>query len=334
MVLAARTHNVAAQPTTVGKRWAMFGEEFLLGLTRLDAHVAGYAARGLKGAVGTQLDQMTLFANDAAKAVELDARILAHLGIPHGLSAVGQVYPRSLDFDTLSALVSLASGPSSFAKTLRLMAGHELAGEGFLPGQVGSSAMPHKMNSRSCERLNGFHVILRGYLTMAADLAGEQWNEGDVSCSVVRRVMLPDAFFAMDGLLETFLTILGQMELNTAVIAHEARHYLPFLLTTTFLMEAVKAGVGRETAHKLVKEHAVAAARALRAGEAGRNDLVERLAGDTRLCLPREKLDAILATASAQTGMAGAQVDAFAVRAGEWAARFPEAAAMKPGRML
>lgn len=334
VVLAARTHNVAAQPTTVGKRWAMFGEEFLLGLTRLDAHVAGYAARGLKGAVGTQLDQMTLFANDAAKAVELDARILAHLGIPHGLSAVGQVYPRSLDFDTLSALVSLASGPSSFAKTLRLMAGHELAGEGFLPGQVGSSAMPHKMNSRSCERLNGFHVILRGYLTMAADLAGEQWNEGDVSCSVVRRVMLPDAFFAMDGLLETFLTILGQMELNTAVIAHEARHYLPFLLTTTFLMEAVKAGVGRETAHKLVKEHAVAAARALRAGEAGRNDLVERLAGDTRLCLPREKLDAILATASAQTGMAGAQVDAFAVRAGEWAARFPEAAAMKPGRML
>jgi adenylosuccinate lyase len=80
--------------------------------------------------------------------------------------------------------------------------------EGFAKGQVGSSAMPHKMNSRSCERINGFHVILKGYLTMAAGLAGDQWNEGDVSCSVVRRVMLPDAFFAIDGLLETFLTVL------------------------------------------------------------------------------------------------------------------------------
>ncbi|MDR3227942.1 MAG: adenylosuccinate lyase [Puniceicoccales bacterium] len=334
IVLAARTHNVAAQPTTAGKRLAMFGEEFLLGLARLDAHAENYAARGLKGAVGTQLDQMTLFNGDAAKAAALDTRILAHLGIPRGLGAVGQVYPRSLDFDTLSALVSLASGPASFAKTLRLMAGHELASEGFLPGQVGSSAMPHKMNSRSCERLCGFHVLLRGYLAMAADLAGDQWNEGDVSCSVVRRVMLPDAFYAADGLLETFLTILSQMEFNTAVIAREARHYLPFLLTTTFLMEAVKAGAGRETAHEIIKEHAIAAARDLRSGKTERNDLVERLAGDVRLKLPREKLDALTTSAAAQTGAAAAQTDVFASRANEWLRRFPAAAAIKPGRML
>jgi adenylosuccinate lyase len=334
VILAARTHNVAAQPTTAGKRLAMFGEELLLGLGRLDAHIAAYAARGLKGAVGTQLDQMTLFAQDTAKVTALDTRILSHLGISHGLVAVGQIYPRSLDFDTVSALVSLASGPSSFAKTLRLMAGHELASEGFLPGQVGSSAMPHKMNSRSCERLNGFHVILRGYLSMAADLAGDQWNEGDVSCSVVRRVMLPDAFYAIDGLLETFLTILNQMELNTAVIAREARHYLPFLLTTTFLMEAVKAGVGRETAHEIIKEHAVSAAKDLRAGKIERNDLIERLAADSRLKLSREKLDSLITAAGTQTGTAGAQVDAFVERAGEWVVRFPESAVVKPGRML
>ena len=334
VVLAARTHNVAAQPTTAGKRWAMFGEEFLHGIERLDAHIAGYAARGLKGAVGTQLDQVTLFGRNAAKAAELDARILAHLGIPHGLGAVGQVYPRSLDFDTVSALVSLASGPSSFAKTLRLMAGHELASEGFLPGQVGSSAMPHKMNSRNCERLNGFHVILRGYLSMAADLSGDQWNEGDVSCSVVRRILLPDSFYAVDGLLETFLTILNQMELNTVVIAREAAHYLPFLLTTTILMEAVKSGVGRETAHEIIKEHAVAAARDLRSGEVERNDLILRLAGDARLGLSREKLESIVASAGGQTGAAGAQVDAFVVRAGEWVSRFPESANVTPGRML
>jgi adenylosuccinate lyase len=312
----------------------MFGEEFLHGLARLDAHLGTYAARGLKGAVGTQLDPLTLFGGDTAKVAELDARVLAHLGIPRALGAVGQVYPRSLDFDTLSALVSLASGPASFAKTLRLMAGHELAGEGFLPGQVGSSAMPHKMNSRSCERLCGFHVLLRGYLAMAADLAGDQWNEGDVSCSVVRRVMLPDAFYAADGLLETFLTILGQMEFNEAVIKREAAHYMPFLLTTTFLMEAVKAGVGRESAHEIIKENAVATARDLRAGTIARNDLLERLAADTRLKLERGKLEAIVATAAAQTGAAAAQTDAFAVQAAQWQTRFPAAAEIKPNRML
>src|SRR4029079_11276526 len=98
----------------------------------------------------------------------------------------------SLDSDVLSGLVQLAAAPSSLAKTIRLMAGHELVTEGFRPGQVGSSAMPHKMSTRSAERINGFRVILRGCASMTAELAGDQWNEGDVSCSVVRRVALPD----------------------------------------------------------------------------------------------------------------------------------------------
>lgn len=161
---------------------------------------------------------------------------------------VGQVYPRSLDFSVVSGLVELTSGCSSFAKTLRLMAGHELATEGFAKGQTGSSAMPHKMNARSCERVNGFHVILKGFLMMISGLAGDQWNEGDVSCSVVRRVVMPDSFYAADGLFETFLTVLNQMGVYEAVVAAELRRYLPFLMTTTILMEAVKRGIGRETA--------------------------------------------------------------------------------------
>ena len=124
------------------------------------------------------------------------SRVAAHLGFDRVLTSVGQVYPRSLDFDVVSALVQLAAGPSSLATTIRLMAGHELVTEGFQAGQVGSSAMPHKMNTRSCERVNGLAVVLRGYLSMVGELAGDQWNEGDVSCSVVRRVALPDAFFA------------------------------------------------------------------------------------------------------------------------------------------
>ena len=170
------------------------------------------------------------------------------------LDSVGQVYPRSLDHDVLSALVQVAAGPSSLATTIRLMAGNELVTEGFKEGQVGSSAMPHKMNSRSCERVNGLTVILRGYASMAAELAGDQWNEGDVSCSVVRRVALPDAFFAIDGLFETFLTVLDEFGAFPAVIEAELRRYLPFLATTKILMAAVRAGVGRETAHEVIKD--------------------------------------------------------------------------------
>lgn len=333
-LLAARTHNVAAQPTTVGKRWAMFGEECLRGVAALDQVLAAFSARGLKGAVGTQLDALTLLGGDRAKVAALESRLLAHLGIPRVLGAVGQVYPRSMDLEAVSALLLAASGPSSLARTLRLMAGHELASEGFLPGQVGSSAMPHKMNARTCERINGLHVVLRGHLAMAASLAGDQWNEGDVSCSVVRRVLLPDACLAADGLAEAFLTVLGQMEVNRGVVAKEAAHYLPFLLTTTLLMEAVKAGAGRESAHEAIKEHAVAVARELRAGTLGRNDLLDRLSADSRLRLTRAAVDGVLARAPELAGAAGDQVDAFAAEAAAWAARVPEAAAVRPGRIL
>ena len=191
LVLTARTHNVPAQLTTFGKRLSMFGEDLLCAIRELNQIIDNYPVRGLKGPVGTQMDMMTLFEGDSDKVAQMESAILEHLGAGSALETVGQVYPRSLDFEVVSVFVRLASGPSSFAKTLRIMAGHELASEGFAKGQVGSSAMPHKMNSRSCERLNGFAVILSGYLTMASGLTGDQWNEGDVSCSVVRRVSYP-----------------------------------------------------------------------------------------------------------------------------------------------
>jgi len=332
--LTARTHNVAAQATTVGKRIAMFGEELLSAFDCLEALLGSYPARGLKGAVGTRLDQITLFGGDAARARALDERILGHLGMPGSWGAVGQVYARSLDFRAVSVLCDLASGPSSFAKTLRLMAGHELASEGFAKGQVGSSAMPHKMNSRSCERINGLHVVLKGYLAMAGGLAGDQWNEGDVSCSVVRRVMLPDAFLAMDGLLETLLTVLNQMAVFEAVVEQELMRYLPFLVTTTVLMEAVKAGAGREAAHEAIKEHAVAVAVDLRNGAVSHNDLMRRLGNDPRLGLTMQALDRVIAQGRVNTGDAVAQVDAFCDRVAGIIARIPGAATYQPGSIL
>jgi adenylosuccinate lyase len=214
------------------------------------------------------------------------------------------------------------------------MAGHELAGEGFKEGQVGSSAMPHKMNSRSCERVNGFQAILNGHVNMTAALAGDQWNEGDVSCSVVRRVALPDAFFAADGQVETFLTILNEMGINRPVIAAELARYLPFLASTTILMESVKRGAGREAAHEAIKVHAVAVAREMREAGLKENDLPRRLGADERIPLDESEINAILKETDRFTGAAQEQGEAIARQIDEIASKYAEASAYEPGDIL
>lgn len=333
LVMAGRSHNVAAQATTLGKRFASAADELLLALARVQELIARYPLRGIKGPMGTSQDMLDLFGGDSAKLVALERIVADHLGFRHTLTSVGQVYPRSLDHEVVSALVQVGAGPSSFAHTVRLMAGHELVTEGFQPGQVGSSAMPHKMNTRSCERVNGLQVVLRGYGSMAAELAGAQWNEGDVFCSVVRRVALPDAFFAIDGLIETFLTVLDEFGAYPAVIAKELDRYLPFLATTKVLMAAVRAGVGRETAHEAIKEHAVAVALAMR--EQGQEpDLLDRLAADDRLPLDRAALDAALADKTAFIGAADAQVSAVVSAVERLIAKFPGGASYSPSPIL
>jgi adenylosuccinate lyase len=334
LVVAGRTHNVAAQATTLGKRFASAAEELLAAYERVEELLARYPLRGVKGPVGTAQDMLDLLGGDAARLAELERRVAAHLGFARVLDSVGQVYPRSLDLDVVAALVHTAAAPSSLATTIRLMAGHELVTEGFRAGQVGSSAMPHKMNPRSCERVNGLAVVLRGYLTMVAELAGNQWNEGDVSDSVVRRVALPDAFFAADGLYQTFLTVLEEFGAYPAVAQRELERYLPFLATSKVLMAAVRAGVGRETAHEAIKEHAVAVALRMREQGAEGNDLLERLGADPRLQLDRRDLDAVVAAPLEFTGAAVAQVQAVAARVEAVARRHPQAAAYRPEPIL
>lgn len=334
LVMAGRSHNVAAQTTTLGKRFATTADELLVAFERVEDLLGRYPLRGIKGPVGTSQDMLDLLGGDTDKLAELEHRIAGHLGFSRAFTSVGQVYPRSLDYDAVTALVQLAAAPSSLAKTIRLMAGHELVTEGFKAGQVGSSAMPHKMNTRSCERVNGLAVILRGYASMVGELAGDQWNEGDVSCSVVRRVALPDAFFAFDGLLETFLTVLDEFGAFPAVVARELDRYLPFLATTKVLMAAVRAGVGREIAHEVIKEHAVASALAMREKGAERNELLDRLAEDERMPLDRAQLDALMADRLSFTGAAAGQVAAVVQRIAEVAERHPAAAAYAPGAIL
>jgi adenylosuccinate lyase len=333
LVMTGRSHNVAAQATTLGKRFASAAEEMLLALTRLRSVIDRYPLRGIKGPMGTAQDMLDLFDGDTSKLADLERRIAEFLDFTEIFTSVGQVYPRSLDHDVVSALVQVGAGPSSLAHTIRLMAGHELVTEGFAPGQVGSSAMPHKMNTRSCERVNGLQVVLRGYGSMAAELAGAQWNEGDVFCSVVRRVALPDAFFAVDGQIETFLTVLDEFGAYPAVIQRELDRYLPFLATTRILIAAVRAGMGREAAHEVIKEHAVAVALAMR--EKGLEpNLLDRLAADSRLPLDRPALDAALADKQAFTGAAGDQVDRVVDAVDDLVGRYPEAAKYTSGAIL
>ncbi len=333
-VMAGRTHNVAAQAVTLGKRFANSGQELLLAFQRVEDLLARYPLRGLKGAVGTQQDQMDLLGGDVSNLDALEHAVAEHLGFEHTLTSVGQVYPRSLDLEVVGALLQAVAGPSSLAVTLRLMAGHELATEGFKPGQVGSSAMPHKMNSRSCERINGFKNILAGYLTMVSGLAGDQWNEGDVSCSVVRRVALPDAFFACDGAFQALLHVLDELGAYPAVIERELRRYLPFLATSKVLMAAVRAGVGREQAHEAIKEHAVSVALAMREQGAEENDLLEQLAGDSRLGLKKSALQELFGRPLEFVGAAQAQTQDFVRQVEAIARRHPEAARYQPDPML
>jgi adenylosuccinate lyase len=280
--MVGRSHNVAAQVTTLGKRFASCAEELLFALDALENLLDRLPFRGLKGPVGTSQDALSAMGN--SKDLEkLEAELAEQFGFDNTWQSVGQIYPRSVDFEVVSRLLQIASAPSSMATTIRLMAGAGLVSEGFKEGQVGSSAMPHKMNSRSSERINGMMVLLRGYNTMAADLAGDQWNEGDVSCSVVRRIVIPDSFYVIDGLLHTFMTILQEFGIFEDEINAELKENLPLIATTKILMECVKAGLGREVAHELIKKHSTKS-----------TDFLAGLAQESRFPFSVEKLKSFI----------------------------------------
>ena len=332
LAITGRSHNVAAQSTTLGKRFASAAEETLHAYSKLNSLISDYPLRGIKGPVGTSQDVLDLFDNDEKKVQKLEQIVAKHLGFENVLTSVGQIYPRSIDFDVISTLFLISAGPSSLATSIRLMAGHDLVTEGFKEGQVGSSAMPHKMNTRSCERVNGLNVVLRGYMNMTSELSGTQWNEGDVSCSVVRRVSLPGSFFALDGLLETILTVLQEFGVFKGAIKAEFEKYLPFLATTKILMAAVKKGVGREVAHEAIKKHAIASALNMREGKP--QDLISRLASEKVLNLTEAELNSLLTEPLSFVGSAQQQVSDIAEKVAVIVKKYPQAASYTPSPIL
>ena len=334
--LTARTHHQAAQPTLLGRRFAMWAEELWVHLVEFEAFIESYPFRGIKGAVGTQFDMVNLLGSNE-KALELEQDIAKMFGFKNILNSTGQVYPRSLDYKLLSHLAALSSACENFAKSMRLMAGYELMTEGFRKGQVGSSVMPHKMNTRSSERICAFSELLKMYADGGSRLSGDQWEEGDVSCSAIRRVLIPDSFYASDGLLETTLTVLNQMGAYPAVISKEVDRYLPFLATTEILGLAVKHGIGREKAHSLIKKHAIAEALRMREEGSDYNDLMDRLCNEPEFKeagITEAMLSDALKEKTHFIGNANTQITAVKMKSNPLLLKYAKEAGYQPGDIL
>ncbi len=335
IILTARTHHQAAQPTLLGRRMAMWAQELLCHLDNYKNMIDNLPLRGIKGPVGTQFDMLTLLGSEE-KVLALEQKVAEHLGFTKVLHAVGQVYPRSLDYALINRLAETTAACENFSTGMRLMAGYELVTEGFREGQVGSSAMPHKMNTRSSERIWGAAQLIKGYQDMASRISGAQWEEGDVSCSIVRRIINSDTFFAADALCETTLTVLNKMGAYPIIINKEVDKYLPFLATTEILTQAIKAGIGRETAHATIKKYALAEALAMRT-EGRTPNIAAQLAEDPvfkEKGITQTDLEKILTDKEHFLGRARQQIQAVQADAQLIFDRYPEAAAYEPGEIL
>jgi adenylosuccinate lyase len=324
VAIVGRSHNVPAQVTTLGKKFATLAEELLFAFEHLNELLIRLPLRGFKGPVGTSQDMKDLI----GEVESLEITVAKSLGFSRTANSAGQISPRSIDLEIVGVLAQIAAPASNLAINIRLLAGFELVSEGFAKEQVGSSAMPHKMNSRSCERINGLAVVLRGYLSMISEISGDQWHEGDVSDSVVRRVALSDAFYALDGIIETTLTVLNEMVVFEANIKRELDRHLPYLATTKVLMAAVKAGAGRESVHEALRE---LSQKALAERRAGREvDLFALISKDSRIPLNENDLEDLLSDPLEFTGDAASQVGRVAGRIEGAIKAIPSATSYRP----
>ena len=302
--LVSRTHNVPAQVTTLGKRFATWAEELIIAIESIQQIRDRLPFRGIKGAVGTQQDLMDVL---GAKAVTLDHEIAQLLGFKKVAESNSQVYPRSYDYQIVAGLVQVSAASTNMTTNIRLMSGHGLVSERFQNEQVGSSAMPHKVNARSSERVNGLGVVLKGFATMISEVSGNQWGEGDVSCSVVRRVALPSAFYAIDAILDTSISIISNLVINEQEINSELVKNLPFLLSSKILMQSVSLGKRREESHKAIKENAIIALKEYQ--RTGENIFFELVAKDDRLGVSRDFLNDLLVNPVRHAGRAPQQCE-------------------------
>jgi adenylosuccinate lyase len=326
--MVARTHNVPAQITTLGRRFSTWAEELLFAYSHLENLLIRLPIRGIKGAIGTSTDINELV-GDSHNEIEKD--LSKAFEFSQILESPAQIYPRSIDFEVVSTLNQIAATPSTIATNIRLMSGFGLVSEHFESGQTGSSAMPHKINPRLSERINSLVQVLKGSLTVISGISGQQWNEGDVSCSAARRVALPDSFYAIDAILDTSISVLNTLHIHSDEIANEVERFLPEIMSSRILILATKAGLGREEAHRRIKEHSLYSQTDLR--QSGKSTFIDRVSADEVLNVDREVLRDLMSKPLELAGASQEQIRVVAKKISELVKSEPDIVNYQPEKI-
>lgn len=305
----AYTHFQPAQLTTVGKRAALWMQDFALDVEEVSHRIATMRFRGCKGTTGTQASFLQLFAGDHDKVRELDRRVAAKLGFTQSFPVTGQTYTRKLDSGVLDTLSGIAQSAAKLAGDLRLLQHEGELLEPFESEQVGSSAMAYKRNPMRAERISGLARYVISLPANTAQTAANQWLERTLDDSANRRLSLPEGFLATDAILVLTTNIAAGLEVREDVIRHHVSDQMPFMATERWLLLGVSAGGDRQTLHEVIRRHSLTVAEAVSRGEA--NDLLGRLANDPAFRgVPASALQAELDPAN-YTGRAARQVTEF-----------------------
>ncbi len=286
------THYQPAQPVTIGKRAALWMQDFLSDLEELDHVLATMKFLGCRGTTGTEASFMDLFDGDGEKIDEMNHRIAAEFGFDRCFSVCGQTYPRKTDSRILNVLSSIAQSAYRMANDLRLLQHDRQVEEPFEKNQIGSSAMPYKRNPMRCERICSLSRYLMADAANAPMTASVQWLERTLDDSANRRISMPEGFLCADAVLRLCQSVTNGLHVNEKIVERTIREYLPFLATENIMMEAVKRGGDRQELHEKIRQHSMAATARMKEGE--RCDLLDRLAADPAFGMTRAELDAVM----------------------------------------
>ena len=286
------THYQPAQPVTIGKRAAIWMQDFRADLEELDFVLGTMRFLGCRGTTGTEASFMDLFEGDGGKIDEMNRRIAARFGFERCFSVCGQTYPRKVDSRILSCLSAIGQSAYRMAGDIRLLQHDRQVEEPFEEQQIGSSAMAYKRNPMRCERICSLSRYLMADAMNAPMTASTQWLERTLDDSANRRISLPEGFLCADAVLRLVQNVTTGLRVNEKVVDRAVREYLPFLATENIMMEAVKRGGNRQELHERIRQHSMAATARMKEGEPC--DLLERLAGDPAFGMTRAELDAVM----------------------------------------
>lgn len=305
----AYTHFQAAQPTTVGKRATLWMQDLMMDLEQVDFAISNLKLLGCRGTTGTGASFLELFGGDSDKVRQLEDKVAKKLGFETSYAVSGQTYSRKVDYFSLSVLSGIAQSAQKFSGDIRLLSHLKEVDEPFESGQVGSSAMAYKRNPMRSERISSLARYVIADALNPAMTAGTQWLERTLDDSANRRISIPEAFLATDGILSLYINVISGLTVYPKVIERHLMDELPFMATENILMHCVKAGGDRQTLHEAIRRHSVAAGKRVKA-EGGDNDLLDRIAGDPVFGLTRDEIDGIIRN-SRFTGRAEEQTEEY-----------------------